>query len=573
MVVADTLIVGGGSAGCVLAARLSEDPARRVILIEAGQDLRATAVPADIANPYPGRAFLNSSYLWNDLKAFMGATTGNEPDSRPARKYEQARILGGGSAINAMVANRGAPSDYDEWDELGAEGWNWDSVLPYFRKLETDCDFNNEFHGQDGPITIRRRPPQQCSPFVRAARDVLTQKGLSEKADQNGLWEDGFYPPTIGCGPDWERLPVSLVYLTADVRRRPNLQILTETDVRRLVFDGNTAVGAEIVTAQGTSRVLARETIVCCGGIHSPALLMRSGIGPAAELQTHGIDVVTERRGVGRNLLEHPSLAVSAFLPRGLRLFDDAVHQAQTCIRMSSGMDGTGTGDLFFQVLAKSAWHAIGRRLGTIFFWINKSYSTGNVSLRSSSHKDEPVVDFRFLSDERDRRRMMQCVRFAGGILKDMHDRGLTGVPFPTLFSDRVKKVSAVSRANALKLGSFGLLLDAVGSAPREALLRTVVAESPALDDLLADERALEAFVLKSVGGTWHASGTCRMGRAGDPAAVTDGAGRVIGVSGLRICDGSLMPTIPRANTNIPIIMIAERIADLMKKEGALAAA
>jgi 5-(hydroxymethyl)furfural/furfural oxidase len=252
---------------------------------------------------------------------------------------------------------------------------------------------------------------------------------------------------------------------------------------------------------------------------------------------------------------------------------DDAVHQAQTCIRMSSGMDGTGTGDLFFQVLAKSAWHAIGRRLGTIFFWINKSYSTGNVSLRSSRHTDEPVVDFRFLSDQRDLRRMMQCVRFAGSILKDMHDRGLTGVPFPTLFSDRVKKVSAVNRANALKLGSFGLLLDAVGSAPREALLRSVVAESPALDDLLADERALEAFVLKSVGGTWHASGTCRMGRTGDPAAVTDGAGRVIGVSGLRICDGSLMPTIPRANTNIPIIMIAERIADLMKKEGALVAA
>ena len=201
MFVADTLIVGGGSAGCVLAARLSEDPARRVILIEAGQDLRATAVPADIANPYPGRAFLNSSYLWNDLKAFMGATTGNEPGSQARTKIRTSENSGWRIRINAMVANRGAPSDYDEWGELGAEGWSWESVLPYFRKLETDCDFNNEFHGQDGPITIRRRPPQQCSPFVRAARDVLTQKGLSEKADQNGLWEDGSIPRPSAAAP------------------------------------------------------------------------------------------------------------------------------------------------------------------------------------------------------------------------------------------------------------------------------------------------------------------------------------------------------------------------------------
>jgi 5-(hydroxymethyl)furfural/furfural oxidase len=341
--------------------------------------------------------------------------------------------------------------------------------------------------------------------------------------------------------------------------------------VSRLIFEGSRVIGAELVTANGLSRVLARETIVCCGGIHTPSLLMRSGIGPAAELRALGIDVVAERRGVGRNLLEHPSLAVSAFLPRELRLVDDDVHQAQTCIRMSSGVDRTGTGDLFFQVLAKSAWHAIGRRLGTIFFWINKSYSTGNVSLKSSSHKDEPVVDFRFLSDDRDRRRMMQCVRFAAGLLTTLHERGQVGGPFPTVFSDRVKKVSAINRTNAMKLGSFGLLLDAVGSGPREALLRTVVAEAPPLGDLLADERALEAFVLKSVSGTWHASGTCRMGRVGDPAAVTDGTGRVIGVPGLRICDGSVMPTIPRANTNIPIIMIAERVADLIKQEHAVA--
>lgn len=560
----DILIIGGGSAGCVLAARLSERPGLRVVLVEAGQDVRAGAIPPDIASAYPGRAFLNPDYLWPGLRAFMGASRANAPDARPPRKYEQARILGGGSCINAMVANRGAPSDYDEWGVLGAEGWSWDSVLPYFRKLETDCDFGGDLHGHDGPITIRRRSPATATLFVRAVRDALTDQGLVEKNDYNGPWEDGFFPVTLGCGPQGQRLPVSQAYLTDEVRRRPNLRILTHRHVTRLVCEGTRVVGAEIAGNGGMSVLRARETIVSCGGIHSPVLLMRSGIGPANDLQSLGIGVVVNRQGVGRNLLEHPSLAVSAYLPPALRLYDDSAHQAQTCIRLSSGEEGVGTGDLFFQVLAKSAWHAMGRRLGTIFFWVNKSYSTGRVRLTARDPHGHPHVDFAFLSDARDRRRMLQSVRFAGGILNSLHAKGVIGRPFPTLFSDRVKKVSAVNRVNAIQLGVFGTLLDVVGRRAREALLRAVVTEGSPLDDLFADERALEAFVLASVGGTWHPSGTCRMGSTNDPAAVTDGAGRVIGVSGLRVCDGSVMPSIPRANTNIPIIMIAERISDLI---------
>ena len=219
-----------------------------------------------------------------------------------------------------MVANRGAPSDYDEWDELGAEGWNWESVLPYFRKLETDCDFDNEFHGQDGPITIRRRPPQQCSAFVRAARDVLTQKGLSERADQNGLWEDGFYSPALAAGLDSSGFPFHSSFLTADVAADPSWDCRPRHGRHRLVFDGSTAIGADIVTTQGVSRVAgARDhRLLRRHSLARPADAERNSSG--GELQTHGINVMAEASALRRNLLEHPLARRLGVSPRGFRL-------------------------------------------------------------------------------------------------------------------------------------------------------------------------------------------------------------------------------------------------------------
>jgi 5-(hydroxymethyl)furfural/furfural oxidase len=156
----DYLILGGGSAGCVLAARLSEDPDKQVCLVEAGRDISASSMPPEIRSRYPGRAYLDLGNIWQRLNALMGTGT------RQQRRYEQARILGGGSAINALMTNRGAPADYDEWQQLGAEGWGWDNCLPYFRKLENDTDFNGPLHGQDGPLRIRRTPDAALSPFV-----------------------------------------------------------------------------------------------------------------------------------------------------------------------------------------------------------------------------------------------------------------------------------------------------------------------------------------------------------------------------------------------------------------------
>lgn len=564
---ADVLIVGGGSAGCVLAARLSEDTGCRVILLEAGRDVSSSDVPADIASGYPGKAFLNPVYKWADLKARLGMSRANAAEARVHRLYEQAKVLGGGSCINAMVANRGAPDDYNEWHDLGATGWGWHDVLPYFRKLETDCDLDGDFHGQSGPIHIRRHRDEKSSPFVKQVRSALVKRGHPLRHDQNGVWEDGVFAVTVACAADGGRLPTSLAYLTDDVRKRANLRIMTGVEVARILFDGLRAVGVEIRASGGAMPIRASQTIVCCGGVHSPALLMRSGIGPAAHLRDIGVEVVADSAGVGQNLMEHPSLSLSAYLAPQDRITDDSTHQAQACLRLSSGLEGAGVGDLHFQILAKSAWHAIGQRLGTMFFWINKPYSRGEVRLRSPDPAARPDIDFRLLSDGRDLERMKYCVRLAASVLDDLHRDRVTGEPFPAVFSDRIKKVSAINSYNAVRLGAFGVLLDAVGETLRAALIRTVVTEGLTLKELLADDATLEGFVLKSTGGTWHPTGTCRMGADGDVGAVTDPSGRVRGVTGLRVCDGSLMPSIPRANTNVPIIMIAERIADLVKAE------
>jgi 5-(hydroxymethyl)furfural/furfural oxidase len=546
---------------------LSEDAGRRVILIEAGRDVSSADVPADIASGYPGRAFLNPVYKWAGLKARFGISGANGAEERASRLYEQAKVLGGGSCINAMVANRGAPEDYDEWHDSGATGWGWQNVLPYFRKLETDCDLDGDFHGLSGPMLIRRHRDDAISPFVKQVRSALVARGHQLRADQNGVWEDGVFAVTVACAEDGGRLPTSLAYLTDDVRKRPNLRIMTGVEVTRILFDGRRAAGVELLTPEGVLPVRAPETIVCCGGIHSPALLMRSGIGPAAHLRDVGVDIVADSAGVGRNLMEHPSLSLSAYLAPKDRITDDSMHQAQACLRLSSGLEDAGVGDLHFQILARSAWHAIGRRLGTIFFWINKPFSRGDVRLRSPHPSARPDVDFRLLSDVRDLERMKQCVRVAASVLSDLQCTRVIGEPFPAVFSDRIKKVSAINSYNAVRLAAFGMLLDSVGATLRAALIRAVVTEGLTLKHLLADDAALEEFILKSSGGTWHPTGTCRMGAADDVEAVTDPGGRVRGVTGLRVCDGSLMPSIPRANTNIPIIMMAERIADLIKAE------
>jgi 5-(hydroxymethyl)furfural/furfural oxidase len=561
--VIDYLILGGGSAGCVLAARLSEDPDKQVWLIEAGRDISAQSMPAAIRSRYPGRAYLNASNLWQRLTARLGQRASAD------RRYEQARILGGGSAINALMSNRGAPADYDEWGALGAEGWNWQACLPYFRKLERDVDFSKPhhqaLHGGDGPLRIQRTPAERLSPFVKGVMRVLGERGFAHKADQNGAWEDGVFVGAIGVSEAGERLPTSVCYLTDAVRQRPNLTIRTDCLVDRVLIDAGRAVGAMVIGA-GAETLLAREVIVCAGAIHSPAVLLRSGIGPAGELAALGIASVVDRPGVGTHLMEHPSIAVSALLTRKGRTRLAEEHHEQAVVRFSSGLPNTVPGDMHGAILSRSGWHSLGYRMGTLFFWVNKSYSRGRLHLTSSDPHDEPRVRFDMLSDDRDLQRLKQALRFGAETLSAQALGDQCSLAFPASYSPRVARVAMPGLFNSLQRGLLSLSLDIAGPL-RGALVHGLVTQGVTLKKLLADDTALTEFVQRQVGGTWHPSGTCRMGRADDPLAVTTGDGRVIGVQGLRVCDASLMPAIPCANTNVPTLMLAERIADLIKAQ------
>lgn len=554
----DVLVLGGGSAGCVLAARLSERATRDVMLVEAGRDISPATAPDAVRARYPGRAYLDTRNIWNTLTAAMGRTRAGRP---AARRYEQAKLLGGGSAINALMANRGAPSDYDEWEALGAEGWGWEACLPVFRAIETDRDLDGPSHGRDGPIVVRRTSDAALSPFVDRVMKTLDRRGHPIRADQNGPWEDGTFRGVVAISDAGARQPTSFVYLTEAARRRPNLRIATEHVAERLLFDGRRVVGARLIGPDGRAfDVTAKEVVLAAGAIHTPALLLCSGIGPAAEIATTGLAVVHDLPGVGRNLMEHPSIAVACWLPPAARARDADEHHEQAIWRFSSGLPGTPVGDMHGAILSRAGWHSVGRRTGSLFFWVNKSYSRGSLRLVSADSRHEPEVDFHMLSDERDLARLKQALRMGAEALLDPHLDGFRDAVFPASYTPRVAKIAAPGVWNAVQRGILSGLLDAAGPL-RPALVHGVVTLGTTLAGLLADDERLTDFVRANVGCTWHPSGTARMGRADDPAAVTSPTGRVHGIEGLRVADASLMPSIPRANTNMPTIMIAERIA------------
>lgn len=561
------LILGGGSAGCVLAARLTEDADARVTLVEAGPDVTAETMTPDVRSRYPGRAFLNPDNIWPDLKAYLGAP-GGKTAGRSARRYEQARLLGGGSAINAMVANRGSPDDYDEWERLGADGWSFENTLPYFRKLERDVDFTGPYHGASGPLPVRRISDKRMSPFAKAFSATLEKRGYPKMADQNAEWKDGIYVGAVSVSDEGERIPTSVAYLTPAVRARKNLKIITGMLAQRVVIENGHVVGAMVAPTEGgpAQTIFADQVVVSAGAIHTPALLMRSGVGPGAQLQQHGIDVFRDLPGVGFNLMEHPSTAVSTYLPPHMRLGDLNEHHDHAILRFTSSIPDAPDGDLHMAMIGRSGWHSIGQRVGTLFIWVNKPFSRGTVTLGGPDARTAPNVDFRLLSDERDLTRLKEGFRVGAEALLDKSMLAKAGPAFPTSYSARVAKVGAPGAFNEFQRSIFSAMLDYSGPL-RGALIKNVVTLGATLDHLLKDDRALTEFVSGAVGGVWHASGTCRMGNSIDPRVVTDPRGRVYGVPGLRVCDASLMPSIPRANTNIPTIMLAERIADLIRTE------
>jgi len=559
----DYIIVGGGSAGSVLANRLSARSANKVLVCEAGQDTPPGREPPEIRDSYSGTAYFDPRFHWTELKVHTQIVSHNNPQENrpPLRKYEQARVLGGGSSINGQMANRGAPTDYAEWVNRGAEGWNWDNVLPYFKKVERDLDFDGPWHGKDGRIPVRRIPVEHWTKHATAVGEACKLAGMTFLPDQNGEFVDGYFPVTHSNAEE-QRVSAAMGYLDSETRKRSNLTISTDTQVRALLFDGARCVGVTAIVNGKETEFRSREVILSSGAIHSPAHLMRAGIGPVGHLKEMGIPVISALEGVGQRLMDHPSISLSSYIRRGARMNEHTRRHIHVGIRYSSGLPDVPKGDMFVAVVSKSAWHAVGEQIASMLTFINRTYSeTGQVKLASRDWRAEPTVEFNLLSDKRDLDRLMTGFRKMAALQMSEPLKAVTDNPFPASYSDRVRKIGVVNAKNKFLTSVVARFLDGP-AALRRYMIEKFVIEGFTFEQVMTDDEALEAFIRKAAIGVWHASCTCRMGRADDPMSVVDTQGRVKGVQGLRVVDASVFPIVPCANTNFPTLMTAEKISD-----------